>query len=105
MKIEIKSDGLKKLSENIKEIERNNQIKLSDLMNSQFISSHSNFSSLEELFDASGFKIESVEDFKAIPDDELNDFIGKNTTFQSWKEMEQSAVLIYMKAAMSKGIK
>jgi hypothetical protein len=39
------------------------------------------------MFDASGFKIESPEDFAAIPDAEWDQFIRDNTTFASWEAM------------------
>jgi hypothetical protein len=74
-------------------------------MNTDFISSCSQYSSLEELIDASGFKVESKEDFEAIPDDEWEEFIQSNTSHESWLEMQKAAVLAYTKASLFKGLK
>jgi hypothetical protein len=102
MSFEIK--GLKELQKKFGELAKEAdtgdgdlQIPLSDLLNPTFIASCSKFSSVEELFDASGFKIESPEDFKTIPDDEWDSFIQSNTTHENWLEMQKSAVAQWTK--------
>ncbi|ABF42474.1 conserved hypothetical protein [Candidatus Koribacter versatilis Ellin345] len=47
----------------------------------------SQFISVDDLFAASDFKVETPEDFKAIPDDQWDDFIRKNTSYESWNAM------------------
>jgi len=37
------------------------------------------------MFQVSGFKIESVEDFKAIPESEWDAFVKKHTTYGGWQ--------------------
>tara|TARA_R100000353_G_scaffold166904_1_gene128671 strand:+ start:1077 stop:1241 length:165 start_codon:yes stop_codon:yes gene_type:complete len=49
------------------------------------------------LFEASGFKVESKEDFESIPDDEWEAFITQNTSFDSWLEMQKAAMAAYTK--------
>ena len=101
-----KSNGnLEKLRINLSELPGTSEVKLVDLMNSNFISSCSRYSSLEELFDSSGFKIESKEDFSAIPDDDWNTFIQANTTYENWLEMQKAAMVSYAKAKLLKGLK
>lgn len=39
------------------------------------------------MFDASGFKVESQEDFAAIPDVEWNEFIRSISSFSDWQTM------------------
>ncbi|QBZ83125.1 hypothetical protein GHNINEIG_01166 [Hydrogenovibrio crunogenus] len=81
--------GLEKLQKNMHELSEKTEIKLTELMNPSFVASCSKFDSIEDLFDASGFSIESPEDFAEIPDDEWEEFIVGNTSFSSWNEMQQ----------------
>lgn len=104
MKITINRKGLDQLLKNAKEMEGAHQVKLTDTLNPEFVSSHSKFSDLEDLFAASGFKIDSPEDFAAIPDDEWDKFISENTDFTSWEEMQRSGGIEYMKAKLNKGL-
>lgn len=72
--------------------DKNHQnVPLPELLNKNFISRHSSFSDLSELFEASGFKIESRVDFEAIPNDQWDEFIAQNTSFKNWKEMLSEA--------------
>jgi hypothetical protein len=80
------------------------QIKLKDFMTSKFISNCSNFNDIEHLFEASGFTVESKEDFEAIPDDKWNEFIVKNTSFNSWEDMQKEAMNLYVKEQLLKGL-
>lgn len=43
------------------------------------------------MIQANGFKVESEDDFKAIPDAEWDVFIHDNTSFGSWREMLEAA--------------
>jgi len=43
------------------------------------------------MFERSGFKVESQEDFAAIPDEAWDDFICTNTSYFNWREMLQAA--------------
>lgn len=104
--MKIKSNGnLKQLQKNLEKISETTQVTLVELMPSQFISNCSRFNSLEELFEASGFKIDSPEDFAAIPDDEWDIFIKENTTYEDWSEMQQAAAAVYFKSALHKGMR
>ncbi|MEI4930731.1 hypothetical protein [Aeromonas caviae] len=106
MSFKIKSNGnLKQLESNLKKLSNTTQLTLAELMPSSFISSCSKFSSIDELFEASGFKIESADDFAAIPDDEWDLFIQQNTTYKNWLDMQQSAASEYAKATLYKGMK
>lgn len=66
-------------------------VHLGDLVTPEFLSRHSRFSAEDEMFEASGFTIQSAEDFAAIPDDAWDEFIALNTTFSSWHELLATA--------------
>jgi hypothetical protein len=52
---------------------------------------YTDFPTIEAMTDASGFKIESQEDFEAIPDAEWDVFVRSRTRFSTWKEMQAKA--------------
>lgn len=64
---------------------------LEELFPNEFISKHSKFSSISELFISGGFKVKTNEDLNNIDDVKLNDYIKSNTTFNSWHDMMQTA--------------
>ncbi len=97
IKITRKGNELKKLTKKMKALDGQHEVKFTDMYNPAFVSGCSKFESIEELFDASGFKVESKEDFEAIPDEEWEVFISQNTSFDSWLEMQKSAGAAYVK--------
>lgn len=103
MKIDLK--GLDQLEKNVSELSGTESIPLNDLMNPSFISSCSQYSNFKELIEAAGFKVESEEDFAAIPDQEWEQFIQTNTSYEGWIEMQKAAGLSYVTANLLKGLK
>lgn len=103
MKIDLK--GLDQLEKNVSELSGTESIPLNDLMNPSFISSCSQYSNFKELIEAAGFKVESEEDFAAIPDQEWEQFIQTNTSYEGWIEMQKAAGLSYVTAKLLKGLK
>lgn len=61
---------LEDLKNQAEEAEGTHSVSISELLTPEFLASCSAFSSIEELFEASGFKIESTNDFEAVPDSE-----------------------------------
>jgi len=96
--------GIEKLQKNMSELSKKTEIKLTELMSPSFISSCSKFESIEALFDASGFTVESPADFTAIPDEEWEEFIVGNTSFSSWIVMQHKAMEDYIKKLLHKGL-
>ena len=62
---------------------------------------YTNFDSFQNLLDKSTFVVKSAEDFRAIPDEDWNNYIKNNTCFDSWNEMQEKAVQIYIKAKLT----
>lgn len=67
-------------------------VPLDELLNDQFIVRFSNFAGFQEMLNKSPFKVETPEDFAAIPDDEWDAYVSTNTNFSSWQEMQEKAV-------------
>jgi len=103
----VKLTGLEQFQRQIAELEhqvdavsREQSIPLSELLNSDFLAACSTLSSVDEMFERSGFKVESEDDFAAIPDDDWEAFIRANTSYFSWKEMLEAAGVAWTKAKL-----
>jgi len=97
-------EGLDKLQKNVERLAGEHRVQLANLLAAEFMSECSSFHSFEELITASGFKVESAEDFAAIPDDEWDTFIRKATSYQSWQEMQRAAAVAYTRKQVFKGL-
>lgn len=62
-------------------------VPLNTLLTPAFISKNTCFADVDEMFQASGFHIESQADFEAIPEDQWNAFIRSNSDFPDWESM------------------
>ena len=96
--MDISIDGLDDLQKKIKDLQKRakaldgeNLVPLVDLLTIEFLNRYTSFSSVEELFEASGFKVDNTEDFEKIPNDEWDEFISKNSIFKNWEEMLEKA--------------
>ncbi len=90
-------EGLDKLKKKLKDIgdkakELDGQdVPISELLTSSFLTKYTHFSSIDELLQASGFKVESRDDFKAIPDDKWDEYIHPISNFKGWQDMINKA--------------
>jgi len=96
MDFEIKGmEELKKqlddLAQRAERLDGTHSIPVPELLTPSFLAGCSKFASVDEMFQASGFKIESAEDFEAIPKSELDAFIKNNTSFAGWQQMLEAA--------------
>ncbi|RYX95172.1 MAG: hypothetical protein EOO28_12205 [Comamonadaceae bacterium] len=62
------------------------------LLTPAFISRHTGFSCVEELFAAGGFVIESQEDFVALRSRSWDQFIAQRSEFWNWPAMLAAAI-------------
>ena len=97
MSIEIKGldelkEHLDQMQQNAKELEQTKSVSFSDLFTSSFMQKHTEFSSIDKLFKAGNFIVESQEDFEAISESELDAHVNKTTNFSSWQDMLDEAV-------------
>ena len=89
----LKITGLDGLTKKLGEIERKakavngQKVPMTELLTPEFVARHTKFASADEMFDASGFKVETQEDFAAIPDDKWDEYIRSISSFASWQEM------------------
>lgn len=105
MKVTLKTSGnfkekLTELSNRAKALDGKHQVMLKDLMSPAFIAGCSTFSSIEELFAASNFKIEAQGDLDAIPEDQLDAFVSNHTSYGSCSEMKHAAIREWTKSQL-----
>jgi hypothetical protein len=79
------------LSASAKKISGTRSVPVAELLTPVFLSKCSRFKSAEEFFEASGFTVASQKDLKAIPEDQWDDFIKKNTSYSNWQAMLNAA--------------
>lgn len=94
----IKITGLKEMSKKLddlankaEELDGQHSVPIDELFSSSFISKHTSFSNADEMFEASGYKIEKQDDFEAIPDDKWDEFISSISDFPDWQAMLNEA--------------
>lgn len=96
--------GLKKLKNNVEEIQEQGGFSLAEILNDRFIQNATPFNNLNELFEKGGFKFESVEEFEALPEDELNSFIASISNYSTFQEMIRAATMYFTRNKLFKGL-
>jgi hypothetical protein len=92
----IKITGLDEFRRKLERLSRNAQnvngpVAFDDFFPPEFMRRYTDFSSIQVMADASGFKIESQEDFEAIPDADWDAFVRSRTRFPTWQDMQAKA--------------
>ncbi len=83
---------LKNLQKKLRELEGPREVPLSELMTDDFIRTHTDFQTLQAMFDASG-----VENPEEISNEKFSKFIATHTRFGTWEEMIELAHTEYIK--------
>jgi len=103
MSLKMNTGGLDKLAKKLKELGEQKSVSFGELMPPSFISAFSNVKDIQELFDASPFKIEDMEDLGAIPDADWDIYIAQSTNYASWEEMRHAAVAEWTRRKLDLG--
>ena len=92
MSLEDISRKLRDLQRRAEDVDGEHSVPINELFYDEFMLRNTDFSSIDDMFAASGFKVETSDDFAAIPDDEWDAFVKARTRFESWEEMKKAAV-------------
>ena len=95
------SKHLEDLAERAESVNGTQEVPLSEFLTPGFLARHTRFLSEGEMFEASGFKVESAEDFEKIPDAEWDSFIAQNTPFPTWSDMLSAAGTEWLQRKLS----
>ena len=83
---------LRDLRRRAEQLDGEHSVAFTELFSDEFMLRNTEFPSIDSMFEATGFRVESSEDFAAIPDEEWDIFIRERTRFASWEEMKNTAV-------------
>lgn len=75
------------MSKAAKEIDGDNEIPFNELFPSNFISTHTDYSTMEDFTSASGLDFSSQEAYGDIDESVLDNFVASHSTFDSWEDM------------------
>ncbi len=97
---DLNTSDLEKLAENMEKAEKAEKsmsmVSFKDLFTPAFMTKYTDFANFSELLVVGKFNVNSLEDFMALLDEAFDEFIKKTTKFQSWEEMQSTAVADYM---------
>lgn len=68
-----------------------NMIPFAELFPEEFMRLYTEFTSIEQFFEASEWEVETQEDLEAIPEAPFDRYINEHTDFPSWEVMYQTA--------------
>ena len=94
---------LQQLSDNVEAMTGEHSIALTELCPPAFMAEHTDFATIEAMFEASGFTVETREDFAAIPDAEWDAFIASRTRFADWRAMRTKAAAEWFRRGIGLG--
>jgi hypothetical protein len=92
----IKIKGLDEMRRKLETFQRRAQnlsgpVAFEDLFPPEFMRRYTDFTSIDDLVAASGYKVESTEDFEKIPQAEWDALIATKTRFKNWDAMQTKA--------------
>jgi hypothetical protein len=90
MPVKYNDDGLKRHRRKVEALSGARNVPFTELMPDDFIRQHTDFQTLQEMFDAS-----RVEDASEIGGEEFSKFVASRTRFASWEEMLKAAGVEY----------
>lgn len=81
---------LQKLTDRAQELD-GQRVRFEELFTPGFMERHTRHASFEEMISAGGFKVETAEDFLAIPGADWDKHVADTTEFADWSEMQARA--------------
>ncbi|WP_135853163.1 hypothetical protein [Halorussus salinus] len=81
-------------------VPENKKLPLRPVFSDRFMQQYTNFQSCGEFFDTGGWRWRTPAAYRAIPREELDQFVRENTAFQTYQEMEDEATLQYLDAQL-----
>ncbi|MCD9217872.1 hypothetical protein LUB13_00315 [Lactobacillus delbrueckii subsp. lactis] len=86
-------NGLSEFQKKIEKLEqlskKEHSVSLVELFTDTFMTSNTSFDNCDDFFKSIG--IDTEEQLKAMPEEQMDEFVAKNTSFSSWQEMLATA--------------
>lgn len=87
---------LESVAEAAEELENTDEISLNELFTDYFMKEYTDFSTLDEMLEAFGYDGLTQQEFDGIPDEEIDPKVSNSTSFNSWQEMSEKALDLYV---------
>jgi hypothetical protein len=93
--VRVDFSGFDKLERKIEDMKHKGAagVQLNELFSTDFMIENTDFSSIDDLAEASGISIKLLDDFRKIPED----FFSCRTHFSNWNEMLNAATVMWTK--------
>lgn len=85
------ADELDRLQDRIDEVDGETTVTFDELFPADFMKTYTEFDSIQALFKASPWSVETGADFEAIPEDEFDRYVADHSEFDSWEAMLSAA--------------
>jgi hypothetical protein len=92
LRVSVDDSGFRELERKLADLQSRRSVSFAELFTSSFMSRHTRLRSFEQLIAASGFNVETKQDFLDIPDSEWEEVVKRETSFHSWQDMQTTAV-------------
>lgn len=80
-------DELDRLARDVEEFEGTQEVPFDELFPPAFMRQYTDAENIDSFIDQSQWDVESQEDFKAIPENEFDQYVAEQTLFGSWEAM------------------
>jgi hypothetical protein len=81
------ADQFSELSDSATELDSEYDVPLAELFPDSFISSHTDFKTIDAFFETSPWEIEDQESLNKVPESELDEYVDERTEFHDWNHM------------------
>lgn len=107
MGFEIDTSGLRKLQENLNQLDEGIEVPILELFSNDFMEAYTTFPDFISFVEASdlheGEEI-TEESFKAIPAEDWDQWVQETTAFDSWEDMLSKAGVEHVQRELFKGL-
>ncbi|NMO95544.1 hypothetical protein [Paenibacillus lemnae] len=84
------------LDQKTRELENNRSVPVEQVLTPDFMAKYANSASVEHFFEAGGFLVKNDEDFDALPQEPLDQYVRETSSFDSFQDMVDKAVREYI---------
>lgn len=89
--VSLDASQLDRLQKNLQEISGTHSYSFKEIFPDDFMRKYTKYMSVSDFFEATGFKLDSQEDFKNLDETALDKFVSENSDFDSWGSMKRTA--------------
>lgn len=100
MNLKFQIMGLDLIQSRLNELKKNIYVSYDKLFDTSFMKKYTKFETFNEFLKSGNFTVNSIEDFKAIPDNKMDSYVNKSSIFSCWQDMLNCAARNYTLARL-----